>query len=94
MELSNWARTVPAHTVGDPSNALPFFLCMCHTNTLSVPHMHNLSPLYIRTHATRACFTNDTLCCNQCVHTHRGTLGGAQLVLGMDRNLPYNARQV
>jgi hypothetical protein len=24
----------------------------------------------------------------------RGTLGGAQLVLGMDRNLPYNARQV
>jgi hypothetical protein len=24
----------------------------------------------------------------------RGTLGGAQLVLGLDRNLPYNARQV
>jgi hypothetical protein len=24
----------------------------------------------------------------------RGTLGGAQLVLGMDRNLPYNSRQV
>jgi hypothetical protein len=23
----------------------------------------------------------------------RGTLGGAQLVLGLDRNLPYNARQ-
>lgn len=26
--------------------------------------------------------------------TRRGTLGGAQLALGMDRNLPYNARQV